>query len=53
MTPLRYVYGRAPPVMQCSEQGSTTVVQVEGSLMECEEIMQILKDNLVVAQNPM
>ena len=53
MTPFEALYGRPPPSVHRYEYGSTTVAQVEGSLLEHDDMLQVLKDNLVLAQNRM
>uniref|UniRef100_A0A2N9H8H7 RNA-directed DNA polymerase n=1 Tax=Fagus sylvatica TaxID=28930 RepID=A0A2N9H8H7_FAGSY len=53
LTPFEAVYGRPPPSVHRYEYGSTAVAQVDNSLRERDNILQLLKENLVVAQNRM
>jgi hypothetical protein len=53
MTPFEALYGRPPPFVHRYEYGSTVVAQMEGSLLECNDMLRVLKDNLVLAQNRM
>ena len=53
MTPFEVLYGRPPPFVHRYEYGSTVVAQVEGSLLERNDMLRVLKDNLVLAQNRM
>ena len=49
MTPFEAVYGRPPFTLHHYEHGSTVVSQVDLSLRERDEILCILKDNLMLA----
>uniref|UniRef100_A0A2N9EG81 Integrase catalytic domain-containing protein n=1 Tax=Fagus sylvatica TaxID=28930 RepID=A0A2N9EG81_FAGSY len=53
LTPFEVVYGRPPPSVHRYEYGSTDVAQVDNFLRERDNILQLLKENLVVAQNRM
>ena len=52
MTPFEALYGRPPPSVHKYEYRSI-VAQVEGSLLERDDRLRVLKDNLVLAQNRM
>lgn len=49
MTPFKEVYGRAPATVQNYEHGANAVAQVDQFLKEREEILKLLKENLVTA----
>ena len=51
LTPFEAVYGQPPPSIHRYEYGSTVVAQVDNSLRERDNILRLLKENLVVAQN--
>ena len=53
MTPFEVVYGRAPAIVHNYEHGVTAVAQVDQSLKERDEMLKLLKENLVTAQNRM
>ena len=53
MTPFEAVYGRAPATIHNYENGTTAVAQVEASLKGRDEILKLLKENLVTAQHRM
>ena len=53
MTPFEAVYGRAPATIHNYEHGTTAVAQVEASLKGRDEILKLLKENLVVARHRM
>ena len=50
-TPFEVVYGRAPIIVHNYEHGATAVVEVDQSLKERDEMLKLLKENLVTAQN--
>jgi hypothetical protein len=52
-TPFQIVYGRTPPALVDYVSGSTTLQAVEATLMERDEILQILKQKLLRAQENM
>ena len=51
MTPFEVVYGRSLPTLHNYKCGSTAVAQVEGSLVERDSLLKVLKENLQMAQN--
>ena len=51
MTPFEVVYGQSSPTLHNYECGSTAVAQVEGSLVEQDSLLKVLKENLQMAQN--
>lgn len=53
MTPFEVVYGRASPTLHNYKHGSTAVAQVEGSLVEQDSLLKVLKENLQMVQNRM
>ena len=53
VTPFEVVYGRAPATVHNYEHGATAVAQVDQSLKERDEMLKLLKENLVTAQNRM
>ena len=53
MTPFQALYGYAPPRSQEIVKGDAKVPVVKSELEENKKIMQVLKDNLIMAQNRM
>ena len=53
MTPFEGVYGRAPAMVHNYEHGTTTIAQVKHSLKKRDELLKLLKENLVIAQHRM
>ena len=49
MTPFEVVYGQSLPILYNYECGSTIVAQVEGSLVERDSLLKVLKENLQMA----
>ncbi|PNX87538.1 hypothetical protein L195_g043629 [Trifolium pratense] len=52
-SPFQVVYGRAPPALVDYVPGSTALQAVEATLVERDEILQILKQKLLKAQETM
>jgi hypothetical protein len=52
-TPFQIVYGRAPPALVDYVTGSITLQAVEATLMERDEVLQILKQKLLRSQENM
>ena len=50
MTPFEVVYGQPPPTITKYVPGYSKVDQVDKELMDRNKIIQLLKDNLTVAQ---
>ncbi|KAL4271478.1 hypothetical protein GQ457_13G013980 [Hibiscus cannabinus] len=53
MTPFRALYGRDPPTVLTYVEGSSNNSQVDRALQERDELLRVLKRNLVQAQNRM
>ena len=53
MTPFQALYGCAPPRWKELVQGDAKVPAVKSQLEENQKVMQVLKDNLSMAQNRM
>ena len=53
MTPFQALYSSKPPRWKEIIQGSTKVPTVKDQLEDNQRIMQIVKDNLTMAQNHM
>ena len=53
MTPFQALYGYAPPKWKEPVQGDAKVPAVKNQLEENQREMQVLKDNLTMAQNSM
>ena len=53
MTPFQALYGYVPPRLKELVQGDAKVPGVKSQHEENQRIMQVLKDNLTMAQNHM
>jgi hypothetical protein len=53
MTPFEVVYGRPPLILPTYTTGSSVVDQVDRVLKDRTKLLQLLKDNLTVAQSRM
>lgn len=53
MTPFKELYGRDPPNVACYIMGSSSNDLVEAYLVDRDEIISLLKQNLIKAQNRM
>ena len=53
MTPFQALYGYVPPRWKELIQGYAKVPAVKSQLEENQRVMQVLKDNLTMAQNRM
>ena len=53
MTPFEAVYGQPLATIHSYVRGETLVAQVEQSLRSRDEILQLLKESLVIAQQRM
>ena len=53
MTPFQAVFGYAPPSWKEFVQGDAKVPAVKNQIEENQRVMQVLKDNLTMAQNRM
>ena len=53
MTPFQALYGYAPPKWKELVQSDAKVPAVKSQLEENQRVMQLLKDNLTMAQNRM
>ena len=51
MTPFQALYGYVPPCWKELVQGDTKVPTVKSQLEENQKVMQVLRDNLTMAQN--
>ena len=53
MTPFQALYGYAPPRWKELVQGDAKVPAIKSQLEENQKVMQVVKDNLTMAQNHM
>ena len=53
MTHFQALYGYEPPIWKEIAQGDAKVPTVKSQLEEKQRVMQVLKDNLTMAQNRM
>ncbi|XXG42551.1 hypothetical protein AAC387_Pa01g2803 [Persea americana] len=53
MSPFQAMYGRPPPRIDTYVPGSTSVQVVDSALCDRDDILQVLKDNILAAQNRM
>ena len=52
-SPFKSVYGREPPTIQPYVQGETQIAELEEQLIKRDDMLKILKDNLLRAQSRM
>ncbi|KAH0636185.1 hypothetical protein KY285_035944 [Solanum tuberosum] len=53
MTHFEIVYGREPPLLQPFIYGETTIVELEQKLVEQDQILEVLRSNIMMAQSRM
>jgi hypothetical protein len=53
MSPFQALYGRQPPTIPYYTRGSTPIQTLDASLIDRNELLRVLKENLLAAQNRM
>ena len=53
MTPFQIVYGRGPTLLHPFVHEETKIVELEQQLMEREQMLQVIRPNLLKAQSRM